>query len=320
MRMTLSEYSAAARDDTLLRQWDAERNGALKPEDVAYSSDKRVFWRCAKGHQWQVSVRSRTQGGGCPVCANRAILRGYNDLATTHPALASEWDNERNAPLQPTDVFAGSLRRVWWVCGENRNHRWRASIADRAGRGSGCPICQGRMVLAGDNDLQTRFPLIAAEWDREKNCLSPDEAAAYSSRIVFWRCPLGHSYSAAILSRTAHGSGCPYCSNRKVLPGFNDLATYAPDIAAQWHPTLNGALTPQMLTGGSRQKVWWECEERHVWRSAVYSRTGPKKCGCPICAGQYRKRYVPAYDLSSPSAPQSRNDMGIKQSRLEERA
>ena len=51
--------------------------------------------------------------------------------------------------------------------------------------------------------------------------------------------------------------------------GFNDLSTMEPEIAAQWHPTLNGSLTPQMVTAGSHKKVWWLCAEGHVWKAAI---------------------------------------------------
>ena len=83
-------------------------------------------------------------------------------------------------------------------------------------------------------------------------------------------------------------SECPYCSGQKVLPGFNDLATVAPEIAAQWHPVLNGTLTPQMVTAGSNRKVWWICSEGHIWRAAVANRalSGYKHTGCPVCAGR----------------------------------
>ena len=47
---------------------------------------------------------------------------------------------------------------------------------------------------------------------------------------------------------------CPYCTNRKVLAGFNDLATLEPAVAKEWHPTLNGALTPEMVTAGEPPK------------------------------------------------------------------
>ena len=39
-------------------------------------------------------------------------------------------------------------------------------------------------------------------------------------------------------------SGCPYCSGRKVLAGYNDLATTHPGIAAMWHPRMNKRLKP----------------------------------------------------------------------------
>ena len=286
----------ASRFPQLAAQWYPDKNGSLTPEAVTPYCKLKVWWKCDAGHEWQAAVQSCAQGGGCPICANRVILKGYNDLATTHPELAREWDGEKNGTLRPTDVFAGSLRRVWWKCGRNPNHKWRISVADRAGRGSSCPVCQGRMVLAGDNDLLSCFPHIAAEWDAEKNRLSPQQVTAYSRRIIFWRCPLGHSYSAAVMSRTSHGTGCPYCSGRKVLAGFNDLAALEPQIAAQWHPTLNGTLTPEMVTVGSRQRVYWECGEHHVWQAAVYSRTGPQKTGCPVCAGNYSAKRKARYD------------------------
>ena len=67
-----------------------------------------------------------------------------------------------------------------------------------------------------------------------------------------------------------------------------------PEIAAQWEPTLNGQFEPTMVTPGSRKRVWWICQDGHVWKTAVYSRTGPERCGCPVCAGKAKrgKRYT----------------------------
>ena len=88
------------------------------------------------------------------------------------------------------------------------------------------------------------------------------------------------------------GNGCPYCANRKVLPGFNDLATAAPLVAKQWHETLNGALTPEMVTAGSHKKAWWQCSYGHVWKATIYSRAGVQQCGCPVCAGKAKQNQV----------------------------
>jgi len=104
----------------------------------------------------------------------------------------------------------------------------------------------------------------------------------------------GHEYQAAIGART-QGSGCPYCAGRKVLPGFNDLATLEPEIVSQWHPVINGMLTPQMVTVGSHKKVWWLCGAGHVWIAVVSSRTGANRCGYPVCAGKINHKRMERY-------------------------
>lgn len=119
------------------------------------------------------------------------------------------------------------------------------------GGGRGCPVCAGKTIVTGENDLAHLQPEIAAQWDKRKNgCLKPSDVAVSSNRPARWRCELGHSYRATVSSRTQRKTGCPYCAGRKVLKGFNDLKTLCPGVAAQWHPSLNGALTPEMVTRG----------------------------------------------------------------------
>ena len=200
------------------------------------------------------------------------------------PTLLAQWHPARNGDLTPKDVSPGSERKVWWRC--ERGHEWQACVYARC-RGDGCPVCAGKTVVAGENDLASRFPDLAAQWHPHLNSkLHPGGVTPYSNRRVFWLCPQGHTYTAAVAARTRQGCGCPYCAGRRVLPGFNDLATLYPDTAKQWHPELNGGLTPQTVSGGSRKKVWWQCSAGHVWKSVIYSRTGAKQAGCPVCAGK----------------------------------
>ena len=161
-------------------------------------------------------------------------------------------------------------------------------VAARA-NGEGCPVCAGKVVIPGENDLASQFPETAAQWDGEKNgALTAEIVAIYSNRKVWWRCEKGHSWQAAVAARTRRGSGCPYCAGRKVLAGFNDLATVEPFVAMQWHPTLNGTLSAEQVTAGSRRSVWWQCSLGHVWKARIHSRTGKQRCGCPVCAGKTR--------------------------------
>lgn len=96
IEMTLQEYCTENNQEALLEQWDAEKNAPLSPETVSASTHKKMWWKDSYGHEWAQPVYSRTvQKRGCPICANRVVLPGFNDLATTYPALASEWDTEK---------------------------------------------------------------------------------------------------------------------------------------------------------------------------------------------------------------------------------
>ena len=137
MSESLFEYCTRNGMESLLKQWSHIRNGPLTPEQVIYGSSKKVWWVCEKGHEWEAMIKSRVVGCGCPVCANRRLVPGLNDLATIHPELSKQWHPEKNGALTPRDVLPGSRRKVWWRCGEG--HEWQATVGSRA-EGKGCPV------------------------------------------------------------------------------------------------------------------------------------------------------------------------------------
>ena len=276
------EYCEANGKTELLSEWFAEKNEYLSPGSVLFGSHKKVWWKCAYGHEWQAGVKSRVEGCLCPVCQNRRIVPGINDFASKYPLLALQWHPSKNHPITPKDVFPGSIKCYWWKC--EKGHEWKAGIASRT-NGEGCPYCAGKKVCPGFNDLQTIFPNVASQWDADKNKpMTPRDVTAFSNKKVWWKCEKGHSWQAIIASRTSSSYQCPYCSGKKVLAGFNDLKTLNPTLSGEWHPTLNGNLKPDMVTCGSHKKVWWRCSEGHEWRAVVFSRAGTQHTGCPYCA------------------------------------
>lgn len=298
------ENDLASQRPDLAAQWHPTKNRDRTPAGVLAASHYKAWWICEKGHEWQAMVKTRAIAGtGCPVCANRQITPGENDLATTHPELARQWHPTRNGSLTPKGLGAGTQKRVWWRC--EKGHEWQAVVTSRTSGGTGCPVCTGRMVIPGENDLASQFPAIAAQWHPTRNGkLTPENLTACSNKKVWWLCELGHDYQASVGARTVNGMGCPYCAGRKVLAGFNDLATREPEIAAQWHPALNGTLTPEQVTAGSHRKVWWECPSGHIWKAVIYSRAGPQKCGCPVCAGRVRSDRMERYRLAQADTTQ----------------
>ena len=53
----------------LAKEWDYAMNDTLSPEDFSMGSNKKVWWKCNNGHQWQAIIKHRNNGSGCPVCA-----------------------------------------------------------------------------------------------------------------------------------------------------------------------------------------------------------------------------------------------------------
>ena len=124
---------------SLAKEWNHEKNNGLSPMDVMPNSSKKVWWKCSERHEWQAKIADRNQGRGCPYCAGKKVLSGFNDLLTTNPKLASEWHPTKNADLLPTMVSSGSHKKVWWIC--KNGHEWQAEIANR-NAGNGCPVCR----------------------------------------------------------------------------------------------------------------------------------------------------------------------------------
>jgi hypothetical protein len=116
-----------------------------------------VWWKCSKGHEWEAVIAHRNNGSGCPYCAGKKVLKGYNDLKTINPDLAKEWNWEKNGDLKPENVTANSGKKVWWKC--SKGHEWQVAIASR-NYGNGCPICK--------SERATSFPEYAIEFYLKK--------------------------------------------------------------------------------------------------------------------------------------------------------
>lgn len=111
--------------------------------ELKYNSMKqKVQWRCQKGHIYKAEPRRiLVMGRGCPFCSGKQVSDEYNSLYKTHPKLAEEWDYSVNDSLgiNPHTVTAGSNKIVGWKC--KNGHTWKAMIANRGIRNSGCPHC-----------------------------------------------------------------------------------------------------------------------------------------------------------------------------------
>ena len=126
--------SLSAVHPELIVEW-SDRNLPLTPDSVTFGSNKKVWWKGACGHEWETSVKARSNGEKCPICSGARVVTGINDLSTLKPKLASEW-SEKNE-LKPTEVSVASHKKIIWKC--KHGHEWEASVKSRTVNGTGCP-------------------------------------------------------------------------------------------------------------------------------------------------------------------------------------
>lgn len=263
----------------VLAEWCWGHNGHLDPYCTAPYSHQIVCWICPLGHHAPTPIDRRiSQNLGCSICANRILLAGYNDLATVRPELIPEWDFEANGDVTPDSIFPGSPFKAHWICPSG--HRYMAKVNNRAaGQRSGCGVCSNKVIVTGVNDLLSRAPSYMTEWDWEQNEVDPSTLSVRSSYRAHWVCGRGHRWRTRVMKR-AQGQGCPYCMNSRLLPGFNDLLTVNPVLAAEWDYERN-ELPPSQYLARSSKKAWWLCSSGHSWSATLDGRSAGR--GCERC-------------------------------------
>jgi hypothetical protein len=262
----------------LTKEWHAQKNENLTPMEITYGSDKKVWWVCEQGHEWQASPYKRSnQKRGCPYCAGKRVSK-ENALSTTSPQLLKEWHPTKNGTLTPINVSKGSHKKAWWVC--EKGHEWETVIYSR--KTNGCPYCAGQLV-SEDNSLLVTHPHIAKLWHPTKNGkLTPLDVTPGSNKIVWWKCEEGHEWKSPVTARKR--GGCAYCAGQRIQKkdsfGENNKA-----LLREWDYDKND-ISPYEVSSISQKTVWWRCENAHSFESAIKTRVNGGRC--PYCSGKKR--------------------------------
>lgn len=227
--------SLAAMRPELASELHLTRNGNLDPFTVGQHSHRRLWWRGACGHEWEMSPNERTSAGrGCPTCGKRrsvaaTIQRNQQpiapdrSLAVRYPHLLAEWHPTRNDD-DPHAIGAGSERKIWWRCA-TCGHEWQAAVNDRTRpRPHGCPACArtrhvarqaARAIAPLEQSFGARHPHLLVEWHPTRNGnLDPYSIKPASERKVWWRCAeCGGEWQATPVSRSRSSrGGCRHCA------------------------------------------------------------------------------------------------------------
>lgn len=187
------------------------------------------------------------------------------------PALAALWDAEKNG--EPAEsAMSRSHRAAWWRC--DKGHSFQRSPRALS-RKTECPTC----AVSGSS-FADEYPALAKRWHPSKNGVKPDAVPAAHTGAVWWVCEEGHTFERSPLQMAAD-QGCPHCALHR-----DSLAARFPEIAAEWHPHDNGALTPDQIEPDHKMTARWLCAKGHAFSATVRSRT--RSHGrCPHCYGAW---------------------------------
>jgi hypothetical protein len=257
--------------------WHPQKNGTLSPAEVIFNKSKvKYWWLCSFGHETQTTIAVRSQHA-CAQCVSNAFNHLRENLVSTGSPLLAEWHFEKNE-LDPRYFSLSSNKKVWWICPSG--HEWMATVSGRSISKSGCPYCSGRFAIPGKTDLATTNPWLASQLHPTLNHeLTASKLKKTSRTAVWWLCESGHAWKATVYARQE--GDCPYCGNRSLLRGFNDVAFKFPELVGEWSSDRNEGLTPENALASSNKRYWWVCSQGHPIHTSAVQRS---KHSCAYCA------------------------------------
>ena len=105
-------YDSRRKTDEHFRSEVAALGTGIIPRGEYKSTHDKMPFECKNGHIWNSTPHEVLDGYGCPFCSGNAVLKGYNDLWTTHPELAKMLKDSNVG----YEISIGSHREVEWIC------------------------------------------------------------------------------------------------------------------------------------------------------------------------------------------------------------
>lgn len=260
--------------------WDYENNDS--PEKLSFGEHQYVNLICKNGHQFKRKVVSLTRR------VNKVFCEECNTLEFLFPNISKFWDCAKNKGL-PNEVGHASEKKVWWKC--QQGHSFSTPVYNMVRYGEfKCPLCIGRVVQDGVNDLASQKPLIASLYSKKNK--NPADRVWMNTTLYFkWDYPCGHQIKTSPQVIEKYNGNCVYCSNDFYLEGFNGLDKTHPELKKEW--SSKNKLPMSKYFHRSQKEVWWHCldcgyDTKKKICHKLYRKDGEFN-GCGVCSGQIIK-------------------------------
>lgn len=236
----------------ILKEWNYEKNINL-PSTYMAKSNKKVWWKCQYGHEWEASIVNRVKGRNCPICLKeykvsfpeKAI---YYYIKKNYP---NSIENYRNELLhnKEIDIFIPSLN----IGIEYDGKRWHKDIRKDLKKDKLCKELGIELIRVRETGLpKLNSTSVIFEINPSKDNYSELEKCI----LEILRFINGSNIEVDIEKDNERILELMHLSRKK-----DSLLELMPEIVNMWDYEKNGNLTPDMFTKGSEKTIWMICTE-----------------------------------------------------------
>ena len=264
----------------LVEEWHPTKNINLFPENFSKGAHKKVWWQCKRGHEWPAFIYNRTNGTDCPRCSNQSSkneIRLFSELS----GLFRNVLNRYNVLGYEIDIFLKDKKVAIEYDGKFSHEPTQKEEHDLKK--------QSALVSAGYRFLRVREDPLKKLNDHDiiiptSSLMTKDQL----NKVALWiddESTIVHAY-VNNLGFVAEQTYLEHLENFPAPPKRESLGFLFPDLATEWHFEKNGNLTPFDFRPGSKEVVWWQCQDNfeHVYDAPIGKRSNGS--GCRFCANQ----------------------------------
>lgn len=273
----------------LAKEWHPTKNGDLKPSMVYPSQNKRVWWICPVGHEYQATInkRSSLNGTNCPIC-NSGRQTSFREQALyfyikkMYPDAISRYKPDSFGRFE-LDIYIPSFRLgieydgVAWHKNENFDRERRKYQLCKQ---LGITLLRIKEKMPEELGLELADTIISSD-DFETESGFTKVIHMVLEHIdfadLYWLRPIDVNLSRDRFEIMKYAT--------QVKDSFQDVY---PEKAKDWHPTKNGTLKPTMFKPKSDFKAWWLCPDcGHEYERTINNQVNGG--GCPKCVIKYER-------------------------------
>ena len=201
------------------------------------------------------------------------------------PDLRMWWDRERNDNASIPAITARATRMCNWRC-PDCDHHFTERVSTMVSR-TACPECVERAWAERRIEAQqwegfvvADVPPLAAAWADDAD----PRTVAVGGRTILYRFRCQNDHFPRVSIGTFLANGCAHCRAARTAKDRRFIAEMQPELASQWHPTLNGQRTPSNVGCDSSRQIWWLADCcGHSWRMSPRDRDTRARWRCPEC-------------------------------------